>query len=242
MQAVLTSAALKNDMGAMTTQDDLIEEARDRRIGLFRYVWRILKAAIIALFLFMCVLLGGFLNFTVEVGWSQAPKSLKGDGMVVLTGGTKRVETALALLSEGTASRLLISGVAAQTSAADIADRYKAYTDLIDCCVDLDKGAENTIGNGTQTGRWIRENDFASVLVVTSAYHLPRAMVELTHSSSDTYFIGVPVVHSGLQLKYWYQDKDTALLMLREYAKYLATIARIAGKNAYVLFAQAVTG
>lgn len=218
-----TNSALDNPSGKLP----------GTRISFARYLLRLFKVALAAAFLILCVLAGGFFHFATKVGWSQPPKDPRGDGMVVLTGGAKRIETALVMLSEGAASKLLISGVAAQTSSQDLANRYKNHADLFNCCVDLDKGAENTVGNGTQTGRWIRDNNFKSVLVVTSAYHLPRAMIEVAHSSSQTDLIGVPVVHSGLNLQAWYQDLETTQLMVREYAKYLAALARIAFKRGY---------
>lgn len=215
------------------SQEDIAGKSPHSQIGFLGYVWRLARVAIATFFLIFCVFLGGFFSFAIKVSWSEPPKNLQGDGMVVLTGGAKRIETALTLMTEGAATKLLISGVAAETSSGDLAQRYNDYAGLFECCIDLDKGAENTVGNGTQTGHWIRDNQFKTVLLVTSAYHLPRAMVELSHSSSQTHFIAVPVIHGGLDLKAWYQDIEIMELMVREYAKYLAALTRIAFKRGY---------
>ena len=121
--------------------------------------------------------------------------------------------------------RLLISGVHPVTTRKQIARMTSADMPLFDCCVDLDRLALNTAGNATETAAWVRSHDFRSLLLVTSAYHLPRAQVELAEVLPDVKLLSYPVYPAGLDLKSWYLSPRTVLLLMREYVKY--TLARL---------------
>src|SRR5271169_3955158 len=98
------------------------------------------------------------------------------DGIVVLTGGTSRISDALELLAAGRGKRLLITGVNPGTTTGEIAREVVNYDRLLACCVDLDYSALNTLGNAVQARRWGLAHSFQSLIVVTSAYHMPRAL------------------------------------------------------------------
>ncbi|MEP4032920.1 YdcF family protein [Roseibium polysiphoniae] len=169
-------------------------------------------------------LLVSFLDFAQRVGSISMPGDPRADAIVVLTGGTERVERAVSLLSEGRAMRLLISGVHPGTTRKQIASITSADMPLFDCCVDLDRLALNTAGNATETAVWAQSHAFRSLLVVTSAYHLPRAQAELAEALPDVDLVAYPVYPSGLDLKAWYLSPKTIHLLMREYVKY--TLAR----------------
>ena len=90
------------------------------------------------------------------------------------------------------------------------------------CCVDLDYSALNTYGNAVQTRRWALEHGFHSLIVVTSAYHMPRALAELAHQLPDVALIPYPVVSDRLRVEPWWSNGATTRLVMSEYLKYLA--------------------
>ena len=58
--------------------------------------------------------------------------------------------------------------------------------DLFDCCVDLGYQALDTAGNARETRDWAREHNITrSLIVVTSNYHMPRALAELSAALPD---------------------------------------------------------
>lgn len=173
------------------------------------------------------IFFGGFLVFARTVSSLQPPTPLEADGIVVLTGGAERVSGAIDLLTAGKAGRLLISGVHPNTSARQIGKIVDAGPSLFDCCVDLDRRAANTIGNATETAKWVRENRFGSLIVVTSAYHMPRSMAELGHAMPGVRLLPYPVARSSLELDRWYENRETLALLLSEYVKYIAARARL---------------
>ena len=100
---------------------------------------------------------------------------------MVLTGSRFRISDALELLAAGHGKRLLISGVYPATKLSEIAHMMPEFDRWFACCVDLDHLALNTIGNAVETKRWAREQGSTSLIVVTSNFHMPRAMAEIAH-------------------------------------------------------------
>lgn len=102
----------------------------------------------------------------------------RADAVVVYTGDAARVSSAMALLSEGAGSRLLISGVNPSTTKPQLAEFWTGDPSLFDCCVDLGPVAQTTEGNAMELEAWASEHGFQSLILVTSDYHMPRALVE----------------------------------------------------------------
>ena len=176
-----------------------------------------LKLAILGI-VALIVGFGAFVWFLPE---EQVPLTQNADGIVVLTGGDSRITDALELLASSRGKRLLITGVNPGTTTADIAHQTGNYDRLLACCVDLDYSALNTLGNAVQSRIWANNHNFHSLIVVTSAYHMPRALAELAHQLPDDTLIPYPVVSDRLRVEPWWSNSDTTKLVLSEYLKYL---------------------
>ncbi len=174
---------------------------------------------------------GQFIMFAHQVASAGVPKAASADAIVVLTGGHARVNEAVRLLEEGRASRLLISGVHPGTTRKQLAAVTSSSMPLKTNSVDLDRVALNTAGNAVETANWVRKNGFSSLLVVTSAYHLPRAKVELSGALPDVDLIAYPVFSKDLNLSRWYREPGTIRLLMREYVKYILARLRITVKG-----------
>ena len=168
-----------------------------------------------------------FVVFAHQVATAKIPDTANADAIVVLTGGHARVNEAVRLLEEGRANRLLISGVHPGTTREQLAAVTSSSMPLEKSSVDLDRVALNTAGNAIETALWAQKNGFKSLLVVTSAYHLPRARVELSEALPDVSLIAYPVFSKELKLDTWYREPATIRLLMREYVKYILARLRI---------------
>jgi uncharacterized SAM-binding protein YcdF (DUF218 family) len=178
---------------------------------------------------FLCVILlvGGFVGFAERVAHVLPPADPHADAIVVLTGGAARIDGALQLLAEGRASRLLISGVDPVVTPGELANTVDSnLRDDLDCCADLGHDAIDTIGNADETRRWAEEHGFTSLIVVTSDYHMPRSMTELSGAMPDIELIAFPISNPALRFADWWRSPPTFAFLVREYGKYLVANAR----------------
>ncbi len=169
----------------------------------------------------------GFISFAERIATAAPPADPHAEGIVVLTGGSARIDGALQLLADGHADRLLISGVnPAVTLASLSATVDKSLRAQLDCCVDLGREARDTVGNAAETRAWADGRGFTSLIVVTSGYHMPRSMTELAQAMPDKRLIAFPVNNPELHLSRWWRDPETFSLLVREYGKFLLAETR----------------
>ena len=173
------------------------------------------------------LLAGGFGWFVAQISGDEIMLDRKADGIVVLTGSAARIPDAIELLATEHGKRLLITGVHRATSAREIARLTPLYSKYFTCCIDLDRSALNTFGNALETKRWARQHNFNSLIVVTSNWHMPRAMSELDHQLPDVTLIAFPVLSEKVKAEPWWSNLDTARLLFAEYLKYVFAQARM---------------
>jgi uncharacterized SAM-binding protein YcdF (DUF218 family) len=210
-----------------------VEEAPARRgervrKGAFARAIAFVHCGILLGFLGGVLALGlGFLWFLHRVPTEETPADRSAEGIVVLTGGALRINDAVELLAAGRGRRLLITGVNPITHSKELARLTPQYRALFGCCIDLDHTAQNTIGNAVETRRWTRARGFHSLLVVTSAYHMPRAIAELSHELPDVALIEFPVLTERQRAEPWWSNGATARLVMSEYLKFVAAVVRM---------------
>lgn len=139
------------------------------------------------------------------------------DGIVVLTGGAKRLERGLDLLEQGRAKRLLISGVDRTVRPVELAERYDSEEALFTCCIDLGRESVDTRSNGTETARWVKQRKFRSIRLVTTDWHMPRARFELSQQLDG----GVEVLSDAVR------SDPSFRALFTEYNKYLLRRAAV---------------
>jgi uncharacterized SAM-binding protein YcdF (DUF218 family) len=188
---------------------------------------RLARGAVLVALIIVAVLSAGFVWFVSRVPATEVALDRNADGIVAMTGGASRISDAIDLLAAGHGKRLLISGVHRTTNLAEIARNNPRHEQLVSCCVDLDHSAINTVGNAVETRRWARERGFTSLIVVTSAYHMPRTMAELEVQMPDIALVPFPVVTDKLRNEPWWASGPTARLILSEYAKFVVAQLRM---------------
>ncbi len=171
------------------------------------------------------MLAGGFLSFVQTLKSYRFDQSASADGIVVLTGGSQRIADAATLLAGGRARRMLITGVNEATTRAEIEVSHPVVA-VKGCCVDLDYRALNTVGNAIETRRWVENNNFRSLIVVTSTYHMPRTLLELRNVLPGVTLTPYPVAAPQSHGDEWLTDSETMRFLVWEYVKYIAAFTR----------------
>jgi uncharacterized SAM-binding protein YcdF (DUF218 family) len=169
----------------------------------------------------------GFVLFANSIPREEEKLGQKADAIVVLTGGASRIVDAIELLAAGHGKKLLISGVNPNTSRAELVKTNPEFERLFDCCIDLGHRAQNTIGNAFEASRWVRERKFNSVILVTSGWHMPRALVETEKELPGVKLIPHAVISEKMREQPWWSDPATARLLFVEYVKYIVAYVRV---------------
>ena len=172
----------------------------------------------IAIILALAGWLAGLSAFVNDMASMPIPKPLqKLDAIVVLTGGSNRIDAGFNLLEHGFGKKLFISGVYKGLDVNRLLKRWKAEPQSkLDCCVVLGFEADNTVGNAVETAEWLHKEGFHSIYLVTANYHIRRALLEFRRLAPDVAITPYPVV----------PDKYENFLIMREYAKYIAAYIR----------------
>lgn len=169
----------------------------------------------------------GFVVFANSVPRMEEKLTRKADAIVVLTGGASRIVDAVDLLAAGHGSKLLISGVNPNTTRAELVKSNPDLERLFDCCIVLGHRAQNTIGNAFEAAHWVRENKFKSVILVTSGWHMPRALEEIGKELPGVQVIPHAVISERMRDEPWWSDPATARLLFVEYVKYIVAWVRV---------------
>lgn len=157
----------------------------------------------------------GFLWFLhATAGLSTVDLPVRADGIIALTGGAGRVELALRLLAQDRAERLLISGVG-RADFPELARRAGVDAALAPR-VTLGRAAASTRGNALEAQEWAHGIGARTIIVVTSAYHMPRALAELERTLPDMRLIAAPVLPPDIGAV------ARLRLLAGEYTKFLA--------------------
>jgi uncharacterized SAM-binding protein YcdF (DUF218 family) len=151
----------------------------------------------------------GFVLFGVSL--AKPAGAERTDAVVVLTGGSGRLERGMAVLKRGEAKRMLISGADPSVTRADLARRLGPGTlKTLRCCVDLGSEAVDTRSNAEEARRWMARRGYRTVRLVTSDWHMRRAVYEFRQDLPNATIIEDAV-----------QTRPSLWLLFLEYNKYL---------------------
>jgi len=178
-------------------------------------------ARLLAFFILIAAVIG-FGGYAGQVASHDTPApDVRADGIIALTGDSGRLAAAVSLLEDGQAGQLLISGVNPDVSEATLRRASGLDPARFDCCVTLGRQARDTVGNAVEAADWVRTRGYDRLIVVTSDYHLPRALLEMRARLPEAELIAYPVDTAPP-----WRNPGAARLWLLEYAKYVAVLGR----------------
>jgi uncharacterized SAM-binding protein YcdF (DUF218 family) len=191
---------------------------RDRRGAPWRFA-----VAFVAVVIPLAV---GFVWFAENLPPPTA-EATETDAIVVLTGGSDRISTGLALLETGKGKRLFVSGVHHGVEIVDLLKIARASSGggaldpSLAARIDLGHAAGDTVGNAMETAEWMRAHHFHTMRLVTADYHMRRAMIDFRIAAPDIEIWPNPVRPPNTEAGRWWRDRATFNLLLAEYGKYL---------------------
>jgi uncharacterized SAM-binding protein YcdF (DUF218 family) len=151
----------------------------------------------------------GFVFFGVSLGKPAGGE--RTEAIVVLTGGTGRIERGMEVLRQGGASRMLVAGADPSVTRADLARRLGPGSGRqLACCVDLGSESVDTRSNAEEARRWVQLRGYKSLRLVTSDWHMRRAYYEFRQDLPDIRIVRDAVV-----------SRPSLFTLFFEYNKYL---------------------
>jgi uncharacterized SAM-binding protein YcdF (DUF218 family) len=187
---------------------------------------RVRHGAALAALVLAALLAGGLVWFVQLIPGAVADPDSVTDAIVVLTGGSRRVENGLHLLSAGKAKELFVSGVHPGVEITDLLRASGLAPERVACCIVLGHSAESTLGNALETAAFMRANDFHSLRLVTASYHMPRSLLEFARAMPGIAIVPNPVFPAIVGDGRWWARPASLALVAGEYVKYLVALAR----------------
>lgn len=148
------------------------------------------------------------------------------DLVVVLTGGQGRLREALQFLSSGKGKYLFISGTEPGATLSDIlkANHIDAPGEELRQRILLGDASRSTHENAVEIRRFLQKVNAHTVLLVTSNYHMRRAMELLKEEFSEpppvpAYVVGYPVESPNFAPGSWWRTFTGWQILISEYVK-----------------------
>jgi len=144
--------------------------------------------------LLLLLYLLGFVVFAVTLG--SPADGVRTDAIVVITGGSGRIEQGIDMLAKGNAKRMLIAGTDPAVTKPDLIRRLGGKRRLLNCCVDLGSESVDTRSNAEEAKRWLDRRNYSSLRLITSDWHMRRARYEFRRVLGQDYEVVPDAVRS----------------------------------------------
>ncbi|HLO24659.1 MAG TPA: YdcF family protein [Geobacteraceae bacterium] len=178
----------------------------------------ILKGIFSFLLIILIALAVLFIDFVYKT-FSVSQQNVKTDAIVVLTGGRGRIEEGVRLYREHQASYLFLIGVGPSVRKSDLFKERKGEGG--EEGVLLEKVSRNTLENALYAREMIeKKKDIGSVRLITSRYHMKRAMLIFRNTLPAGITIYPHPVDSRNLKEEWWSHGSSFRLLFSEFYKY----------------------
>ncbi len=167
--------------------------------------------------LIVCVVMLLFIDFAYTT-FSLRQRNVSTDAIVVLTGGRGRVEEGIRLYRAGRARKLFLVGVDPSVRKADLFTEKKGERGGED--IILEQSSRNTLENALYSRDLIARYEIRSVQLITSRYHMERAvLIFRSVLPKDIAVYPYPVDSRNLKQEWW-RHGGSSRLLFGEFYKY----------------------
>jgi uncharacterized SAM-binding protein YcdF (DUF218 family) len=146
------------------------------------------------------------------------------DAIIVLTGGSKRLQHSLELLEQEKAPILFVSGVGEGADYASLSALSGPLFNELEAKrvpIELGYDATSTTENAIEVAEWVAKKNYQSIRLVTANYHMPRSVMELQALMPLTHIVTDPVLPWDYEDKPWWQEAKIRTLVISEYHKFI---------------------
>ena len=165
-------------------------------------------------------------------------ESSKESNIVILTGGSNRIKDGLKIINKFDNTnnlhfKILVSGTGKGFTKLSLKNILNANFNLklLDCCLELESISKNTFSNATETFKWATRNNIKQFILITSNYHMPRALLEFRNKMPNIKIYTHPITPKKHDINKWLSSTETFSLILTEFSKFLIASFRIKLQN-----------
>ncbi len=170
-----------------------------------------------------CLFLIGydFVSFSHRAAQLATPQfnSSTPHAVIALTGGSNRIAFAAEIAKDQNLP-LFISGVNQEAKPDEVAIAAGVDTAFFECCTTLGYKARTTYENGLEVAQWSTKSGYSKLIIVTSNYHMERALLELERAMPDVTLTGLAVASPAIKAHAWWTDMRSAKRMGIEWIKW----------------------
>jgi len=160
--------------------------------------------------------------------------NIKSPNIVILTGGANRIKDGLKIIQDFKNSKninykILVSGTGMGFTKSSLKKKLgpNFNSQLIQCCIDLDGVSKNTLTNASETFKWTSKNDIKEFILITSNYHMPRAILEFKNVMPNLKIYTYAISPKKHDIENWLSSFQTFSLVFTEYCKFIIAGLRI---------------
>ena len=173
-------------------------------------------------------------NFKNNILFLTKYNNIESPNIVILTGGANRIKDGLKIIQDFKNSnninyKILVSGTGMGFTKSSLKKKLgpNFNSQLIQCCIDLDSVSKNTLTNASETVKWTNKNDIKEFILITSNYHMPRAILEFKNVMPNLKIYTYAITPKKHDIKNWLSSYQTFSLVFTEYCKFIIAGLRI---------------
>ena len=188
---------------------------------------------IIVILLISCFFVGLF-NFQKKILSLEKNINIVNSNIVILTGGSNRIKEGLKVVNDinkltKADFKILISGTGKGFTKASLKKTLTSdfNLNLVECCIELESISKDTYSNAYETYKWTKKKGINNIILITSNYHMPRAILEFKNRMPNQKISTYPITPKNHDIKKWLESSDTFSLIFFEYSKLLIASLRL---------------
>tara|TARA_B100000768_G_C11235461_1_gene357042 strand:+ start:680 stop:1294 length:615 start_codon:yes stop_codon:yes gene_type:complete len=188
----------------------------------------------IILILILVYFLISLFNFKEKILSLQKHTITLNSNIVILTGGSNRIKDGLKIINNvdiftKANLKILISGTGKGFTKKSLKEMLTLNINLklLECCIELESISKDTYSNASETYKWVKMNNINKFILITSNYHMPRAILEFKNKMPNLEIFIYPITPKNHDITNWLNSSETFSLIFIEYSKLLIASLRI---------------